>query len=860
MRREVIPLLILLLLSGAAYSSAQPAFSTGAVDVPPEQYSAITNFHFKPLTADNYLQLIEAAPSYSSLPPILKGALIALARNGPSASPSIPSSVNNSLYLPPVGNQGFIGSCNAWASTYYVWTYMLSWFRGEEHPNTPWTVMNPTFTYNLINDGRATDVNGDGRLDTSGTIIEDAMNLISTVGAIPYGAFRVYNGIQNGSWDGPWNQTLVNWYYNNVSAYNDWILSAISVWPGERQWALAPGNRGDADMYYSASLGGSPRSGVVYVINMTNETQFSYLKGLLAAGYVAETSIMVYDDFRNFNGTNDVYALNGNHTGNPGGHAVTIVGYDDNITTPDGKGALLMVNSWGRRWGAGGYWWLTYQAATDPNHRLSSGRAYVFLPLKHQPYEPRLLALLRIEHPKRGEVIGGLLPFDCPSGSFCYPPRVKAGFEVGSGSLDSPIWVRDFFNLYIAYHSTQSELGEYQAHPFPDEPITLDLTDSLSALSNSSKVDSQYVPFYIRIADKDQDGVTGSLDSFSILVNSTYLHAAASPRVSLPLPIPENGSWLNVSAEVPVLDYTGSTPLQAEIIGNDWVYVEVGSVVNMSGALLSFAGRSYAMTLDGPYHAFYNVTGLDNGTYAYSVTVTLKNGNEVVLPERTVYVNTEKGSLSVPIDSSQWEDEESLAPGEKAYINGTFVWKDLEDSGASPFTGRAYNIRSLQVRYDPSSGMLYMKFNLGPLDVLGRAPAPLLKVYFDTNGDGAWDYYAVADLAKEGVLNGVPAVLDLYNGDGAQVATPQTLFVPVRGDSSVFIQIPGDVLSISGGESITVKAELYEHDDLYGPLDELNGSDGSDTASVNLQQVPLFSKAGIIAVALLIILALFRRR
>lgn len=30
------------------------------------------------------------------------------------------------------------------------------------------------------------------------------------------------------------------------------------------------------------------------------------------------------------------------------GHAITIVGYDDTIETPDGKGAFKIMNSWGR--------------------------------------------------------------------------------------------------------------------------------------------------------------------------------------------------------------------------------------------------------------------------------------------------------------------------------------------------------------------------------------------------------------------------------------------------------------------------------------------------------------------------------
>jgi C1A family cysteine protease len=49
-----------------------------------------------------------------------------------------------------------------------------------------------------------------------------------------------------------------------------------------------------------------------------------------------------------------------------GSHAVTVVGYDDEKTFASGsdkseKGALLILNSWGEKWGENGFGWLSYK-------------------------------------------------------------------------------------------------------------------------------------------------------------------------------------------------------------------------------------------------------------------------------------------------------------------------------------------------------------------------------------------------------------------------------------------------------------------------------------------------------------------
>ena len=46
---------------------------------------------------------------------------------------------------------------------------------------------------------------------------------------------------------------------------------------------------------------------------------------------------------------------------NYGGHAMTLVGYDDSKRSPNGDvGAFKLINSWGTSWGERGYGWISY--------------------------------------------------------------------------------------------------------------------------------------------------------------------------------------------------------------------------------------------------------------------------------------------------------------------------------------------------------------------------------------------------------------------------------------------------------------------------------------------------------------------
>ncbi len=230
---------------------------------------------------------------------------------GPASS--LPSKVDYTALVPPVGNQGYQGSCVGWAAGYYYKTM-------QEYREHGWALnstdhqFSPSFIYNQINGGY------DG-----GSWPEDAFQLLRNTGDVSLTDFA-------------YNQ---NDYYSQPPLSLKWKASSYRA-------------KSSAFLFFNESW-------YPYYVPNPNST-IDLLRQYLALGDAFILTFPVYDSWDFVGNTPTSVATTPNNLNSYRGyHEVTIVGYDDNISSKDGLGAFRVVNQWGTNWGNQGFTWLSYE-------------------------------------------------------------------------------------------------------------------------------------------------------------------------------------------------------------------------------------------------------------------------------------------------------------------------------------------------------------------------------------------------------------------------------------------------------------------------------------------------------------------
>ena len=212
---------------------------------------------------------------------------------------SLPASVDLSEALPPVRHQGRQASCAGWAIAYYYRSYQEALER-QRGPMSDAEIFSPSFIYNQRT---AKDRSRD-----YGMSMVDGLRIAVDLGVA----------------------TMATMPYDQ----NDW-----SSEPSEEARQEAAQYRSDS--YYNFFRGGG-------------NANLDLLKTYLADGELILMAMPIYSEFYKVRSTDAVVDVPSAGSIFYGGHAVTLLGYDDASQT------FKFVNSWGSWWGDEGFGYLTY--------------------------------------------------------------------------------------------------------------------------------------------------------------------------------------------------------------------------------------------------------------------------------------------------------------------------------------------------------------------------------------------------------------------------------------------------------------------------------------------------------------------
>lgn len=213
----------------------------------------------------------------------------------------LPERVSLLQYAPQRRNQGEQGSCVAWSAVYAARTIMESASAGVD-PNQ--TAFSPSFAYNQI-----------GLEGCQGAYINEAMELMQKQGAVPFNKF-------------PYN-------------------------PNDCDRQPSSDLKKDAQDYRIRGFSRLTFDGDNYGIDVQS------IKQHLAKGAPVVIGMMVGGSFMEDMFGRDVWTPTRRDYDQRGfgGHAMCVIGYDDNKA----GGAFQIMNSWGPEWGNNGVGWVKYE-------------------------------------------------------------------------------------------------------------------------------------------------------------------------------------------------------------------------------------------------------------------------------------------------------------------------------------------------------------------------------------------------------------------------------------------------------------------------------------------------------------------
>ncbi len=513
-----------------------------------------------------------------------------------AATAGLPTSVDNSTlkYFPPIRSQGSLGSCAQFAAVYYTLTYMTAMARDWDAKNGGDQYrFSPKWTYNMVNNGN------DG-----GSWYGDAYAIaqkhgLATWAELPYD-----------------------------SDYRSWCMNP-------EVWRHAIGMR--ADKYGK-------------VTDLNTDTGLANLKQLLVNGYVLNVAIFFLSADGRLISDDPSTTADDAAVGQPsitlvngidGGHALTVVGFNDDVwtdangdgvLTPDEKGALRYANSWGPEFNNGGFGWISYAALRTPNPALPSEGALwwdeAMWVTARPAYSPKLLAEFTVNHASRNQL------------------QMTLGTSGTGSTAPTVIWTP---NKLLSYSGGAFDFVGGTAGV--DGTFCLDLTDLVPTTAGNTR-------YYLGMRDKTT-GVFSTLKDFTLI---DLVHNQALSCVAVPAVADASQAYVSLDYDmvntpiVPVALATaaplaGTAPLPVTFDART-SYDPDGSVAGYTwdfgdGSTGSGSGPQHTYGQSGTYTATLTVT--DNAGLQDSTTLTVTVNAVSVPPVAVASATPTSGTVPLPV-------------------------------------------------------------------------------------------------------------------------------------------------------------------------------------------------------------------
>jgi PKD repeat protein len=531
----------------------------------------------------------------------------------------LPISVDNSatIYFPPIRSQGSLGSCVAWSTTYYTFTYEINYAMGRAaNTGDNNVIFSPKWTYNMINYGA-----------NNGAYFSDAFYLLTKHGAatwaeFPYDTNYLQWCLDTDVWRNAINYRAAGW----SQVYNADTSALIA----ELKTQLANGHVMVIGTYVTSWA-------YTYIKNDISTTEDDAFVNQKIATYMKNTRL--------------------------GGHGMTLVGYNDEIwcdlngngrVDAGEKGAFKIANSWGTGDWNFGFRWVTYDSLYGTSQVASSSSwptadrdsrgifrgGDIYTLTVRDSYTPKVVAEFSINQIKRGQLY------------------MTLGLGATTASTPSSLWYAEAIygsgGSYAFDGTKVAKVGTF-VFDFTDiVPSTTALKRWFIGMRDSSAGDTSIITsFKLYQVTGNGDVLVGTCTDVPktadgsqsyVWIDYQYNSNNSPPTASVSASPTSGVAPLSVN-----FDGSASSDQDGSIVSYKWSFGD--------GSLGNGVAASHSYTSPGSYEATLTVTDDDDakGTTSKTITVTAAVNNA---PDAVAMSNASSGiaPLTVAFDGSASED------------------------------------------------------------------------------------------------------------------------------------------------------------------------------------------------------------